>query len=150
MFFKLAASSIFGTNIDWVFRQDRAGWSGVNLSNETYGEDGWCFAPQIDPNLYGPPMRVGASAFKHLEISMSSGIGGDAQLFYRGDVSIPYAEENSLQFSIEPGEQTYSISLQGARGWAGTIAGLRIDPVEQGIPTSLENRVCVKEVRLVP
>ncbi len=149
-FYRLTPQSSYGKNTDWQFTADHAGWSGVNVSGDTFQEAGWCFALQNDPNLYGPPMQLDVSSFKRLEISMKSSIGGVAQLFYRASPDAPYSEENSLQFSIEPGEQTYSIALGGAPGWSGTIEGLRFDPLEQGIPSSAENRVCVKEVRLVP
>lgn len=149
-FYKLSPSSVFGKNTNWQFIADQAGWSGVNVTDETIGEQGWCFAPQSDPNLYGPPLHVEASAFTHLEISMRSGIGGNAQLFYRNVASVPYSEEQSVSFPIEPGEQTYSINLQGAPGWNGTVVGFRFDPVEAGIPSTQENRVCVKRMQLIP
>jgi hypothetical protein len=103
-----------------------------------------------DPSLYGPPLKLDVSQRKRLEISMSSGIGGKAQIFYRDSPEVPYSEEKSITFNIEQGEQIYSIDLADAPGWPGTVTGLRFDPVEQGIPSSQDNRVCVREVHILP
>jgi 4-amino-4-deoxy-L-arabinose transferase-like glycosyltransferase len=149
-FYKLSPSSTFSKRASWQFEANQAGWSGVNISGETFDGRGWCFAPMNDPNLYGPPLRADANAFTHLEISMSSGIKGSAQLFYRDSPQVSYSEDKSYQFNIVPGEQTYVVSLADSPSWSGTIAGLRLDPLAQGIPTSPENRVCIREIKLLP
>ncbi|HKP53848.1 MAG TPA: glycosyltransferase family 39 protein [Chloroflexia bacterium] len=149
-FYKFSPTSLFSKSEGWQFSTGQSGWSGVNVNEENFKGEGWCFAPMQDPSLYGPPLKLDASQRKHLEISMSSGIGGKAQLFYRDSPEVPYAEEKSVMFDIVPGEQIYSIDLADAPGWTGTIAGLRLDPVEAGIPSSQNNRVCVREVHLLP
>jgi 4-amino-4-deoxy-L-arabinose transferase-like glycosyltransferase len=150
MFYKLSPASTFSKRDDWQFIENQAGWSAVNTSGETLDSKGWCFAPLNDPNLYGPPMRADAAIYRRLEISVSSGIKGSAQLFFRDSPQVPYSEDKSFQLDIVSGEQTYVVTLADSLAWSGTIAGLRLDPVEQGIPSSPENRVCIKEIKLLP
>jgi 4-amino-4-deoxy-L-arabinose transferase-like glycosyltransferase len=149
-FYRLSPSSIYSKRANWRFESNQEGWSGVNIAGETFDSRGWCFAPLNDPNLYGPPLRTDANAYKRLEISMSSGIKGSAQLFYRDSPQVPYSEDKSFQFNTVPGEQTYVVSLANSPSWSGTIAGLRLDPLEQGIPTSPENQACIREIKLLP
>gem|GEM_PF-3470230 len=149
-FYKFSPTSVFSRSEGWQFDTGQAGWSGVNIIEEGFRGEGWCFAPLADPNLYGPPLKLDVSQRKRLEINMSSGIGGKAQIFYRDSPEVPYSEEKSVTFDVEQGEQIYSIDLADAPGWPGTIAGLRFDPVEQGIPSSQDNRVCVREVHILP
>ena len=146
-FYKLSPTSVFGKNTGWQFDKDPRGVARGKYKWRDRGPGGLVLRAAERSKLYGPPIRAEASAFAHLEISMNSGISGNAQLFYRNDASVPYAEEQSVSFPIEPGDQTYSVDLQSAPGWSGSIVGLRFDPIEQGIPSSLENRVCVKSVR---
>lgn len=149
-FYKLSPAMAYSSKSDWQFLTDRAGWTAAGIANETFSDQGWCFAPLDDPNLYGPPLRLDATQYSKLEINMNSGIRGDAQLFYREDHNIPYSEEKSIQFENVQGEQIYSIPLDTAPGWSGTIAGIRFDPVERAVPSATENRVCIRRIQAVP
>lgn len=149
-FYLLSPSTAYSKADDWLFTGGREGWTGVNLAEERFASEGWCFAPQEDPNLYGPPLRLDASKYGRVEIYMNSDIRGNAQLFYRESPEVPYSEDRSISFGVEAGTQTYAIDLKGAPGWSRTIEGLRFDPLERGVPSSPDNRVCVKEVRLLP
>ncbi len=150
LFYKLSPLVIRSTSRDWQFATNQLGWSGVNVTSESFSAEGWCFTPLEDPSVYGPPLQLHAPPIKRIEISMSSGIKGRAQLFYRSSPDTPYSEEQSVAFDIEQGDQTYSITSSDASGWGGTVASFRLDPVERGIPGASDNRVCVKRIQLIP
>jgi hypothetical protein len=146
-FYVLSPNRVDSKLRDWEFEQDQQGWSGVNIAGERIGTGGWCFAPQDDPNLYGPPIRLDARSVPQIEIDMQTAIAGTAQLFYRGDPLEPYSEKQSIKFEVKPGQRFYILPTKDAPGWQGTIRGLRFDPVERGDVTgSVEDNVCLKSI----
>lgn len=144
-FYRLSPDKVFSAASSWEFAADQEGWSGVNIADEAVSQAGWCFAPQNDPALYGPPIRAQAA---RVEVRINSGLAGRAQLFYRADVSTPYAEENSVSFNLVKGDETYTIDLPRG-GNRGTIQGLRLDPIEKGEAAGADNMMCVRSIRLL-
>jgi hypothetical protein len=149
-FYKLSPDNAVSPQPEWQFDTDQAGWSGVNIAGERTGKQGWCFTPLNDPNLYGPPVRLPAGEYTRIELQITSATGGKAQLFYRTDPTRPYDEEHSIRFDLQTGQHLYTLPLKGAPGWAGTIRGLRFDPVEQGsITGSVITDICIKSIRVL-
>jgi hypothetical protein len=145
-FHRLSPGEVIDRRTDWAFALDSAGWSGVNLAGESFGEEGWCFAVGSDPNLYGPPLRIDASQYGRLVVNMRSESAGEAQLFFRHGYSEAYSEEKSLRFDVSAGAELYTLDLAALSGWNGTVTGLRLDPVEEGDGS----KVCISRIELLP
>jgi 4-amino-4-deoxy-L-arabinose transferase-like glycosyltransferase len=145
-FYRLSPDKVYSAASSWEFAADQEGWSGVNIAGEAVAQAGWCFTPQNDPAVYGPPIRAQAD---RIEVRINSGLAGRAQLFYRADVPTPYAEENSASFNLVKGDETYTIDLPRG-GNKGTIQGLRLDPIEKGdAAAGTDNIICVRSIRLL-
>lgn len=150
-FFKLSPDRVYSKENEWLFTADQQGWAGINIDLESVGDVGWCFRPREDPNLYSPPLRLEANSTRQVQILLNSGITGKAQFFYRGDFAQPYNEGNSLTFDVAPGEKSYTLTLDNASGWRGTIEGIRLDPVVNGdVSAGPKDKICVEQIKLLP
>ncbi|HVF99003.1 MAG TPA: glycosyltransferase family 39 protein, partial [Chloroflexia bacterium] len=151
VFTRLSPGEVFSPTDAWTFTTDQAGWSGVNLVGETLGEQGWCFYPAQDPNLYGPPVRLRAANYSSLSVTMTAGVTGRGQFFYKQRPEEPYAETASVEFEVRAGAHNYVVPLGGEWSNLQAVEGLRLDPVEGGSPSEgAINKVCVEEIRLLP
>jgi len=130
------------TSFDW-------GWQAANVANSSFAE-AWCFDPQPDPMLLSPLLRLDARSARAVEITLSTAAQGQtAQLFYAGQDG-GLSDERSVQWAVEGdgAPHTYTIPLEGAPGWGGTISRLRLDPIAVGDGTSA-TRTCVHGLRFV-
>jgi hypothetical protein len=147
----LSPGEVFSPSDAWTFTTDQRGWSAVNVAGETFHEQGWCFSPARDPNLYGPPVRLEAASYDALSVTMTAGKVGQAQFFYRQRPEEAYAEVASVKFEVQPGTHNYVVPLGAEWGRMARVEGLRLDPVEGGNPSEGEsNTVCIEEIRLLP
>lgn len=150
-FMRLTPREVFSPANAWTFTKDQAGWSGVNVLGEAVGEQGWCFHPARDPNLYGPPVSLQAANYSALSVTMTAGKTGRGQFFYRQRPDEPYAESASVEFEVRPGTHNYVVPLGAEWSSMATVEGLRLDPLESGDPSDGDaNKVCVEEIRLLP
>jgi hypothetical protein len=112
------------------FRSDRRHWWELNATDAGAPIRGAIrFLPdQDDPQLYGPETDFPAAGVRALYIRGAWHTRqGQAQLFWDTD---GYTEERSSTFGVlnDGRFHTYRIPL-AVRAWAGTIHGLRLDPV---------------------
>jgi hypothetical protein len=150
-FTRLSPGQVFSPVDAWSFKTSQEGWSAVNVAGETFSEQGWCFYPARDPNLYGPPVHVRAASYSALSVTMTTGTAGQGQFFFRQRPEEPYAEAASEEFEVRPGAHNYVVPLGAEWGSMTTIQGLRLDPVEGDNPSGGEStKVCVEEIRLLP
>jgi hypothetical protein len=150
-FMRLSPHEVFSLADAWTFTTDQQGWSAVNVVGESVGEDGWCFYPAQDPNLYGPPVRARATDYSAVSVTMTAGKTGPGQFFYRQRPEEPYTEAASIKFEVQPGTHNYVVPLGPQWNRIATVEGLRLDPVEGGNPSDGDlDKVCIREIRLLP
>ncbi len=112
-----------GTRQHWTYRNARDAVfppdKGV-LNITTTGDD---------PQFIGPEQWWRAEDVPKLFVRAAFPRAGRATLFW----SVPdndFSAERSASFEVDPnaGLRTYEVDLEGARGYQGTITGLRLDP----------------------
>ncbi len=82
-----------------------------------------------DPYLSSPAFEYRSEKPPEVEIVLSVGAGGTAQLFWTEDASRGFREDASARFETEVGRTVaYIVPLKGVEPWRLKIARLRLDP----------------------
>lgn len=119
--------------LDWRTRQ----WYPMMGLTETVVRDGVMTARVTngDP-AFGCPVRIDASAFRHVLIRMKLDKGNHAQLFWGGRNG-GVSETNSITFETVPDGKfhDYLLDLGAVASWSGSISHFRFDP-NSGDPRS--------------
>ena len=131
----------------WDFTRARWGWRAANVEPATSALPGWAMRPLADPFVVSPPLSIDTARYSVIELRLATDTAArDAQLFL---LDAGQADEaRSIRWELRPGPapQTYRLNLRGAPGWAGTISGLRLDPVGIGDGGT----VVLEAIRLLP
>ncbi len=148
-FWRIPPADEVAEKIGWAWTGFDWGWQAANVTSPGF-EDGWCFNPQSDPMLVGPTLKLDASQFRAVEVTLSSKAAGQvAQLFYAGsDGAI--SDAHSVQWKLKGAgkSHTYTLPLRGTPGWEGSITRLRLDPISVGDGTPA-TRTCVRALKLL-
>lgn len=148
-FWRIPAADELAHGSGWHWTSFDWGWQTTNIVNSTF-DGGWCFDPQSDPNLAGPLINLDASSVHSIEVTLATRAQQQtAQLFY-GGVDGALSDEHSVIWKLhgDGKPHTYTIPLQGAPGWQGTIATLRLDPIAVGDGTAASH-TCIQQLRFV-
>jgi hypothetical protein len=104
--------------------------------------------PLADAFVVSPPLSIDTARYSAIELRLATDTAArDAQLFLL-DAAGQADEARSIRWELRPASapQTYRLNLRGAPGWAGTISGLRLDPVGIGDGGT----VVLESIRLLP
>jgi len=132
----------------WDFTRARWGWRAANVEPTTSALPGWAMRPLADPFVVSPPLSIDTARYSAIELRLATDTTArDAQLFLL-DAAGQADEARSIRWELHPGpaSQTYRLRLRGAPGWAGTISGLRFDPLGVGDGGT----VVLESIRLLP
>jgi hypothetical protein len=147
-FWRIPSAQELALGEGWRWNGFALGWEGLNIAAQEF-EDGWCFNPAVDPILNAPLLALDAATVRTVEVTMATSAQGQvAQLFWAGPDGM-MSDEHSVRWELNgDGQQhTYRVPLNGAAGWSGIIARLRLDPIAVGDGTAA-TRTCVEHIRL--
>jgi hypothetical protein len=136
----------------WEFEADgdTEGWRARNQLSALQAADGRLVTHStgIDPYLSSSWLAIDANQYSTVQMNMkvSAGVEGIAQLFFVTDGDGSYNEAKSLRFPIQTdGEfHTYSLDMSKVPGWRGIINQFRLDP------TDTQAAVEIDYIRLQP
>jgi hypothetical protein len=145
--------------IAWEFNGTTlAGWVPTNCGASVSNGIVYINPYGYDPYLIGPQINASASAYRYLEIRMSSNsVDPDAQLFFTTSSENFFSESKSVRFQVNncrlcgnAAWRTYTIDMRQNSRWAGTILSIRIDPSASGDPNTEMDVIGLDYIRLKP
>lgn len=149
-FWRIPPATELANGDGWRWTSGSIGWQSANADSATF-DGGWCFTPQVDPALVGPQIGVDSARFRAVEVTMRTAAQNQqAQLFFAG-ADGAMSDDRSVIWPLDNDGQThtYTVPLSADRGWSGSIARLRLDPIAIGDGTDA-TRTCVESLKLIP
>lgn len=118
----------------WNFDStNTAGWHAVSNISEMRTSGGVMSVQSrgADPYIVGPRIELEAAAFPHVALRCRSNVEGVTQIFYETHATAGFREEQMVPIAMHGDNQfhVYEIDMRALPQWKGTIARLRVDPV---------------------
>ena len=148
---------------DWEFRvnDNTEGWEAPKDKIESYSvkktksDDGILTLDPAatDPQIVSSPLKVKTSEYNAIEISMSSKASNTAgAIYFKTLADDKYTEDKQINFTVNNDGNFYKYPPLNAvypTKWSGTITGLRLDPIHDGVSGSNADEVKIDYIKFV-